>query len=89
MNKIYQKEYETYMKEVTDNFIKMQSDNIAHSYTVDWEKGLSWQLMRDWEQVRDGNIIEENRTYNASIAKKYLESNSLTYDEYVLKYMTK
>ena len=38
---------------------------------VDWNDGLDWKLV-DTEEIRD---------YNSNIAKKYLISNTLTYDE--------
>ena len=76
--KDFQKEYESYMKKVTDRFILMQTESISHEHNdmsrrsiVDWNDGLDWKLV-DTEEIRD---------YNSNIAKKYLISNTLTYDE--------
>lgn len=95
MKKEYQKEYETYMKQVTDSFITMQSetttqehlkDKMSQMLVVEWNGGLDWKAIRTGEMFRDGNLMEENRQYNSEIAKKYLQANTLSYDEWVEKY---
>jgi hypothetical protein len=95
MKKEYQKEYEIYMKQVTDSFINMQSktttqehlkDKMSQMLVVEWNGGLDWKAIRTGEMFRDGNLMEENRQYNSEIAKKYLQSNTLSYDEWVEKY---
>ncbi len=95
--KEYQKEYEAYMKQVTDSFINMQSETTTQEHLknmmsqmliVEWNGGLDWKAIKTDEMFRDGNLMEENRKYNAEIAKKYLQSNSLTYDEWIAKHKT-
>ena len=95
--KIYQKEYESYMKQVTDGFINMQSqtttqehlkDVMSQMLIIEWNGGLDWKAIKIEETFRDGNLMEENRKYNSEIAKKYLQSNTLTYDEWVEKHKT-
>jgi len=94
--KEYQKEYEAYMKQVTDAFIEMQSETTSHEHLkdvmsqmliVEWDDGLEWNMVKTGEMFRDGNLMEENRKYNSVIAKKYLNENSLTYDKWIVKYM--
>lgn len=89
----YQKEYEAYMKQVTDSFINMQTetttqekDLMSQMLIVEWSNGLNWKASRMGESYRDGNLMDENRQYNAQIAKEYLKSNTLTYEEWIAKY---
>lgn len=90
----YQKEYEAYMKQVTDSFIAMQSETtihrknvMSHMLVVEWDGGLDWKATKTGEMYRDGNLMEENRQYNSKIAKDYLRSNILTYDEWAAKFI--
>ena len=85
------------MKQVTDSFINMQSETTTQEHLkdvmsqmliVEWNGGLDWKAVRTGEMFRDGNLMEENRQYNAEIAKKYLQYNSLTYDEWIAKHKT-
>ena len=55
---------------------------------IEWNGGLDWKAIKIEETFRDGNLMEENRKYNSEIAKKYLQSNTLTYDEWVEKHKT-
>ena len=91
----FQKEYEAYMKKVTDGFINMQyetvtqdeSDNkMSPMMVIDWNSGLLWKAIRQEEMCRDGNLMEENRKYNSEIALKYLQSNTMTYSEWYNKF---
>jgi len=93
----HQKEYEAYMKQVTDSFIDMQSETITQEHLgdvmsqmliVEWGGGLEWKAIKIEEVFRDGNLMEENRQYNSKLAKEYLQSNTLTYDEWILRYKT-
>ena len=93
MKNEYQSEYEAYMKQVTDGFINMQMETttqekhlMSQMLIVEWESGLDWKAIKTEEMFRDGNLMEENRQYNSEIAKKYLQSNTLSYDEWVEKY---
>lgn len=95
--KEFQKEYEAYMKQVTDSFINMQSETTTQEHSkdvmsqmliVEWNCGLDWKAIKTEEMFRDGNLMEENRQYNSEIAKKYLQANTLTYDEWVAKHKT-
>ena len=92
---IYQKEYETYIKQVTEGFINMQLQTTTQEYSkkvmtqlsvVEWTGGLEWKLYKQGETFRDGNLMEETRHYNSHIALAYLKANSLTYDEWIVKY---
>lgn len=89
----HQKEYEAYMKQVTDSFINMQTETttqekelMSQMLIVEWNGGLNWKASRMDAMYRDGNLMDENRKYNAEIAKEYLKSNALTYEEWVVKY---
>lgn len=89
--KVYQKEYESYIKQVTDGFINMQSDittqqDQLNMLIVEWNCGLDWKVVESEERFRDGNLMKDNRKYNSEIALKYLNSNTLTYDKWVAKY---
>lgn len=95
MKNEYQKEYEIYMKQVTDSFITMQSETTTQEHlkekmsqmlVVEWDGGLYWKAIKTDVMFRDGNLMEENRQYNSEIAKKYLQANTLSYDEWVQKY---
>lgn len=93
MKKEHQEEYEVYMKQVTDGFINMQTETttqekhlMSKMLIVEWNEGLDWKAFKTEEMFRDGNLMEENRQYNSEIAKKYLQSNALSYDEWVKKY---
>jgi len=39
----YQKEYEAYMKQVTDSFINMQTETTSQMFIVEWSNGQSVQ----------------------------------------------
>lgn len=91
------REYELYMKQVTDSFIEMQSETTSNDFKkdvmtqrliVEWSGGLEWKKILADETFRDGNLMEENRKYNSEIANKYLFENSLTYDQWFKKYKT-
>ena len=90
-----QKEYELYMKKVTDSFIDMQSDKIngtiGHDkdsvfYEVMWNGGLDYKFDLNCSRYIKGVTLEEMKRYNRNIAKKYLIENSLSYEEWVKKY---
>lgn len=60
----YQKEYEAYMKQVTDSFINMQTetttqekDLMSQMLIVEWSNGLNWKASRMDESYRDGNSM--------------------------------
>lgn len=81
------------MKQVTDSFINMQTetttqekDLMSQMLIIEWNGGLNWKVSRTDESYRDGNLMDENRVYNAQIAKDYLKSNTLTYEEWFSKY---
>jgi len=88
----YQKEYEAYMKIVTDAFINMQTETISMDNNksrmkiIEWGGGLEYELIDSVEVFRDGNLVEERRAYNSEIAKKYLGANAISYDEWFEKY---
>ncbi len=89
--------YQLYMQIVTDAFINMQSDKIKGTighekdscfYTVLWDEGLRYTLELDCSLYMKGITFEEAKVYNASIALKYLKSNTLTFEEWFEKYGT-
>ena len=84
------------MKQVTDSFINMQTetttqekDLMSQMLIVEWCNGLNWKASTMGESCRDGNLMDEYRKYNAEIAKEYLKSNVLTYEDWVVKYKLK
>lgn len=93
--KKYQKEYEAYMKIVTDAFVDMQSDKIngtiGHDrdrvfYEVLWDGGLDYKFDLNCSKYIKGVTLEEMKEHNAGVAKRYLFENTLSYDEWVEKY---
>ena len=91
------KEYESYMKQITDAFIQMQSEITTNEYLkdvmtprsiVEWKGGLDWKIIECGETFRDGNLMKENREYNSEVAKKYLNENILTFEQWFKKYKT-
>jgi hypothetical protein len=92
---MYHKEYELYMKRVTDSFVDMQSnkiygtighDNYSVFYEVLWNGGLEYKFGLNGNKVIKGVTFEEMKKYNANVAKAYLKANTLSYDEYIKKY---
>jgi|15BtaG_2_1085339.scaffolds.fasta_scaffold10275_2 hypothetical protein len=91
-----QKEYEKYMKQVTDGFIEMQgeitcnvghkSDNSTGFKIVIWDGGLDYKIELDGGLYIKGITMDEARKYNGKIALKYLKENSLRYDEWFERY---
>ena len=95
--KEYQKEYEAYMKQITDAFITMNGDAINSSnwhkdtsvfYEVIWNGGIEFSFDLNCSFALKGMTYDEMKKWNAEIAKKYLNENSITYDEWVAKYKT-
>ncbi|MCC6447970.1 MAG: hypothetical protein IT215_04730 [Chitinophagaceae bacterium] len=95
MKKEFQKEYEAYMKRVTDAFIDMQSDKINGTigydkdsvfYEVMWEGGLDYKFDLNCSKYIKGVAFEEMKEWNAKVAKRYLVENTLSYDEWIKKY---
>ena len=86
MDEEMHKEYEEYMKQVTDNFVAIQSNEMTF-LDIEWNSGLSWNSSKPGEIFRDGDFYE-NRKYNAEIAKKYLNENILTFEQWFKKYKT-
>jgi hypothetical protein len=90
------KEYEKYMKQITDAFIEMQSeitcgvghksDNSTGFKTVIWNGGVDYEIELDGGLYIKGITLEEAKKYNADIALKYLKENSLSYDEWLERY---
>lgn len=81
------KEYEEYMKQITDNFVAMQSDEMIY-LDIEWTGGLTWNKYKSEEISRDRIIFEEKRKYNSEIARKYLNENILTFEQWFKKYKT-
>lgn len=90
----FQKEYEAYMKLVTDGFINMQSNkiygNIGHDkdsvfYEVMWSGGLDYKFDLNCSLYMKGITFDEMKEWNAEVAKRYLEENTLSYDEWIEK----
>ena len=84
------------MKQVTDAFIEMQSEitcSVGHKSensngfkTVIWNGGLDYKIELDGGLYIKGITMDEAKKYNAKIALKYLNENSLTYDEWLKRY---
>jgi hypothetical protein len=96
--KKYQKEYETYMKKVSDAFITMNADSINESewhantsvfYCVHWKNGLEYTLELDFSRFLSGITYEEMKKYNFEISKKYLQANAISYDEWFKNFKNK
>jgi hypothetical protein len=92
---LFQKEYEAYIKKVTDAFITMNGDNINNSewhkdtsvfYQVIWNGGIDFSFDLNCSFFGKGITYEEMKKYNFEISKKYLNENTLTYDQWFLKY---
>jgi hypothetical protein len=90
MKKKFQKEYETYMKKVTDAFVDMQSDKINVTigqdivfYEVMWEGGLHYEFDLNCSRYIKGVTFEEMKEWNSTVAKRYLKENTLSYDEWL------
>lgn len=95
LNKYYKKEYEVYMKKVTDAFIDMHSNKIygkiGHDdysvfYEVIWNGGLEYTFDLNCSLFIKGVTFEEMKEYNAKVAKNYLNENTLSYSEWLKKY---
>ena len=92
--KDYQKEYEAYMKQVTDGFVEMQPEESVLPfkgripYKVVWDGGLIYKLDLNYDLHLIGIDYEEVKIHNSEIAKKYLDENTLTYDEWAAKHKT-
>jgi hypothetical protein len=91
----YQKEYEAYMKQITDAFITMNGDAINSSdwhkdtsvfYEVIWNGGIEFSFDLNCSLALKGMTYEEMKKWNADISKKYLNENSITYDEWIVKH---
>lgn len=92
----YQKEYEAYMKHVTDNFISMNADSINTSewcketsvfHKIVWDGvSVNYSFDMDCSLALSGLTYDEIKNINAEIAKNYLKMNSLTYDEWFERY---
>jgi len=91
MEKNY-KEYLDYMKKVTDGFIDIytvnhdnEPDRTKIFYEIVWTGGLEYQInqestflnWRDWDELKK---------QNANTAWKYLQDNSMSYDQWFAKY---
>lgn len=88
------KEYEAYMKKVTDAFIDMHSDQkstgaLGHGgetkvfYQVDWNGGLEYSFNLNCSWVMTGITFEDMKEYNSEVALNYLRENSLTFDQWL------
>lgn len=75
------------MKQITDNFVAMQSDEMIY-LDIEWTGGLTWNKYKSEEISRDRIIFEEKRKYNSEIARKYLNENILTFEQWFKKYKT-
>lgn len=90
----YQKEYEEYMKQITDTFVKMQPQEFVSPfkgripYKVIWNGGINYTLDSDYDLHLIGINYEDIKVHNAEISKKYLNENTLSYDEWIEKYKT-
>lgn len=92
-------EYEIYMKCVTDNFISMNSDSINTSewcketsvfHAIIWDGvSINYSFDLDCSLALTGLTLKEIKNHNFEISKKYLQINSLTYDEWFKKYKVK
>ena len=88
-------EYEKYMKQITDAFIEMQSDDISCSVgndrdtgfkTVIWNGGLEYKIELNCSLYIKGITAKEAKEWNAKVALQYVNENSLTYDEWFARY---
>jgi len=86
----YQKEYESYMKSITDYFIKMNSDAITDnegkshsSYLIEWNSGIEYAIQFDVSIRTCGLTPTEIKEHNFEISKQYLLHNSISYDDFV------
>ena len=85
------KEYELYMKQVTDAFIDMQSDictivgydRDTGFKSVIWNGGLEYKIELDCNKYIKGVTEQEMKEFNAKIALRYIFENSRTYDEWL------
>lgn len=97
--KKYQKEYEDYMKSVTDGFAKLCSFEGAESILASEGNRVSVMIYRYQEFLLeyDKNLkhmyrleshderVEEFNNKRVEVAIKFLNENSLTYDDWVEK----
>lgn len=90
----YQKEYEAYMKLITDAFITMNGDSINFSnwhrdtsvfYEVVWNEGINFSINFNCSLALTGMTYEEMKKWNYDISKKYLNANAITYDEWLMR----
>jgi hypothetical protein len=88
------KEYQGYMKRVTDSFVAMQADDFEGVHgldgivcydTVEWDGGLSWTRVVNGQWFINGLTKEQAKKHNAEIAKQYLIKNTLTFEEWKKK----
>ena len=94
VDKDLHKEYQKYMKIVTDGFVNMQSDNfegvmgherISCFDTVEWKGGLKWNRLVSGSFFMSGITREDAKGFNADVALKYLKENTLTFKEWKSK----
>jgi len=51
-----------------------------------WEGGLDYKFDLNCSKYIKGVTFEEMKEWNAKVAKRYLVENTLSYDEWVVKY---
>jgi len=95
MKEEFQKEYESYMKKVTDGFVEIQPieslsfPNGRIPYKVNWSGGLDYELDLNYDILlisRSDEYYEKVKIHNSETANRYLKSNTLTYKEWIEKY---
>ena len=100
--KKYQKEYENYMKSVVDTFAKIVNYEGGESIIAGKDNRISVALYANKEyllfydtelkNLYDGETAKENvdewRKYKQELGNKFLNENTLTYDEWIAKHKT-
>ena len=85
-----QKQYEKYMKNITDAFIDMQSEDTTEPDTpqfttgfklIEWKGGIHYTTIIDGTLWQNGMTHTDAKKHNAEIALKYLYENTITIDE--------
>jgi len=100
--KEYQKEYEEYMKSITDGFAKLCSFEGAESilagegnrvsvmiyqyqeFLLEYDKDLKYMYRLESFDER----VKEFHKKRQEVAEKFLNENTLTYDEWIAKHKT-
>ena len=102
MKNEFQREYEDYMKSITDGFAKLCSFEGAESilagegnrvsimvykyqeFLLEYDKDLKYMYGLEAFDER----VKEFRKRRQEVAEKFLNENTLTYDEWEVKYKT-